>query len=305
MKKFLLSLIIFSLVFAFGGIVLAEELMTGQNELIQPRANINATSSLEKIANPGQMSLFTKIQKIGTALFGVRKPQNNQKPGQTNASQPNAVKPNGQGANQQNTSSSTNQTLEKISSPAEISLFEKIKKVGTALWGIRKENKEGKGSKDGKEDNNQKPVINQPKPVYVTPAAAQCVKDAIDKKDTAAKTSTNNHAQKVSSAIDARGTCQKATLDQTTAKAQADANKVCVDTFQKSLKEINIVMETEKKATFEAYRTDLKICSALQTGSASTSTPNVSAELIMIPDEVVPVVPTVQSDDQPAGQIKE
>ena len=291
MKKFLLSLIIFSLVFAFGGIVLAEELITGQNELIQPRVNANATSSLEKIANPGQINLFTKIQKVGTSLFGVRKPQNNQKPGQ-----PNQGQPNGQGAIQQNSSSSTNQTLEKISSPSEISSFEKIKKIGTALWGIRKGNKEG---------NNQKPPINQPKPVYVTPAAAQCVKDAIDKKDTAAKTSTNNHAQKVSSAIDARGTCQKATLDQTTAKAQADANKVCVDTFQKSLKEINIAMETEKKATFEAYRTDLKSCSALQTGSTSTSTQDVASQLIMIPDEIVPAAPTVQSDDQPNGQARE
>ena len=296
MKKFLLSLVIFSLIFTFGGIVLAEELVTGQNELIQPRANINATSSLEKIANPGQINLFTKIQKVGTALFGVRKPLNNQKPGQPNMGQPNAARPNSQGTAQQNAASSTNPTLEKISSPSEISSFEKIKKIGTALWGIRK------GSKEG---NNQKPPINQPKPVYVTPAAAQCVKDAIDKKDTAAKTSTINHAQKVSLAIDARGTCQKATLDQATGKAQADANKVCVDTFQKSLKEINIAMETEKKATFEAYRTDLKSCSALQTGSMATSTQDIAPQLIMIPDEVVPVVPTVQSDDQPAGQIKE
>lgn len=270
MKKILLSLVVFSLVFVYSGISLAQ--VQGQDQPNKPpRVNIGSTSSLEKISNPSQISLFEKIQKIGTILYGIKKQKNNQK----------SEKPNSKIQDQANVTSSTSSTLEKISSPAEILLFDKIKKIGTALWGVRK-------------NSNQKPNINQPKLVYVTPAAAQCVKDAIDKKDTSLKTSHTNHALNISLAIDTRGTCQKATLDQTTAKAQADANKVCVEAFQKEIKDISKTMETAKKDTFEVYKTDLKSCSALQASSA-TSTSEVQVEQIMILDEVSSIE---QSDEQ-------
>ncbi len=294
MKKILLSLAVFSLVFAYAGVSLAQ--VQGQNQQEQnqprlnqqngqgtnqpnkpqnnqPRSNARATSSLEKIPHPNQIGLFEKIQKIGASLFGIKKQQNNQKPGQQNGGESSIA-------------SSTNSALEKISSPAEISLFDKIKKVGTALWGVRKNN------------NNQKQNGNQPKPVYITSAAAQCVKDAIDKKDTSLKASQTNHALSISSAIDTRGTCQKTALDQTTAKTQADANKLCVDAFQKGMNDINKTMETAKKDAFETYKTDLKSCSALQVSSTATSTTEVQTEQIMIPDEIAPV-------DQPAGQQSE
>ena len=154
-----------------------------------------------------------------------------------------------------------------------------------------------------KNNNNQKQNGNQPRPVYVTSAAAQCVKDAIDKKDISLKTNQTNHAQSISTTIDTRGTCQKLALDQTTAKTQADANKLCVDAFQKGINDINKTMETAKKDAFETYKTDLKSCSSLQVSSAATSTAGVQTEQIMIPDEAAPVdQPAEQQAGQPSNQ---
>lgn len=223
MKKILLSLIIFSLVFSFGGISFAQE------------------QTIEKIPSPDQIKNFEMIRKDGNALFGIRKV--------APAIQANVV--------------SSNSSLEKISHPEEISLFDKIVKKGKALWGIRKN------------------IV--PKPAYITPAAAPCVKTAIDKKDTALKTIITSHSQEVVTAIDARNICQKAAIDKTTAKEQLEANKTCINVFQKAVKDINIATNKEKNEAQKTYKTDLKACSALQTVGTSTSTKQ-STEEIKIED---------------------
>ncbi len=219
MKKFLLSLTIFSLVFSFAGVSLARE------------------QAIEKIPSPDQINNFEMIRKDGTALFGIRK-----------------IAP----AIQSNAASSSS-SLEKISRPEEISLFNKIVKKGKDLWGIRKNV--------------------APKPVYVTPAAAQCVKTAIDKKDTALKNIITSHSQKVTAAIDTRNVCQKAAIDKTTAKEQFEANRVCINTFQKGIKDINFSTNKEKNETQKTYKTDLKACAALQASSPSTSTKQAVEEI--------------------------
>ncbi len=100
MKKVFLSILVFSLVFAFGGISIAQELEKIPSpdqikyfkvvkkegkalfgiRLQKPKQEMNSeatTSSLEKILTPGDMSLFDKIRKIGKSLFGVRKIKEN------------------------------------------------------------------------------------------------------------------------------------------------------------------------------------------------------------------------------------
>jgi len=219
MKKFLLSLMIFSLVFSFGGVSFAQE------------------QTIEKIPSPDQIKNFEMIRKDGNSLFGIRK-----------------VSPAAQ-ANIANNNSS----LEKISRPEEISLFDKIVKKGKALWGVRKN------------------IV--PRPVYITPAAAQCVKTAIDKKDTTLKTIITSHSQELVTAIDARNVCQKAAIDKTTAKEQFEANKVCINVFQKGMKDISVATEKEKNEVQKIYRTDLKACSLLQTSGTSTSTKQTNEEI--------------------------
>jgi len=191
----------------------------------------------EKILTPAEIKNFKDIKKVGNVLFGVRL----EKKLEVRDTQ---EKP---GMNKQIEIKTSDSVLEKISRPLEISLFDKIKKIGTALWGIRK-------------DEMQKPINNQ-KLVYVTPTAVECVKNAIDKKDTAIKTSTSKHSQAMIAAIDTRNACQKAALEKTTAKEQFEANKVCADAFQKGTKKNNMTIEKERNEAQKTYRTDLKSCS--------------------------------------------
>ena len=259
MKKSLLIFAIFSLIFVSGGIVLAQDQAQPQNQSRPPKQERMGTSTLEKISHPGEIKLFDKIKQIGNALFGVRK-GDGQKIEQ--ASSTVAITDN------------ASSTLEKISSPKEINLFEKIKKIGTALWGVRKGD-----NKDNRPDNNK-----QPKPILVTSSAAQCVKDAIDKKDTAVKASIGAHSQSVLSLIDARGTCQKLAFDKITTKEQFDANKTCVETFKQGNKDSGDAMINAKNEAWKAYQGDLKACSALQTISTSTAEINTPSDQIMIQD---------------------
>ncbi len=222
MKKVFLTMLVFSLVFAFGGITIAQE--------------------LEKIPSPDQIKYFKVVKKEGQALFGIRL----QKP------------------KQEMSSEATTSSLEKILTPSDMGLFEKIRKIGKSLFGVRK--------------------IKEHKLVYITPSAAQCVKDAISKKDTALKAATDNHSQSIVSAIDARSACQQLAIDKTTAKEQFDANKICIKTFQESTKNVNSTMEKLKNDARKIYQTDLKACSKLQTPTVSSTITVSSIEEIIIDD---------------------
>ena len=187
----------------------------------------------EKISSPDQIKNFQSIKKEGNSLFGIRKSEQKKE-------QPNKANP-AQSGNALN----GNSNLEKISSPADIPLFEKIEKRGNALWGVRK-------------DGGTKYV-----PVYVTPEAVQCVKDAMDKKDVALKAATTKHDASVLAALDTRNVCQKTALSQITAQTQFDTNKTCVNNFLVGLKEINKIGTDEKGVAKKVFVADLKVCTAL------------------------------------------
>ena len=106
----------------------------------------------------------------------------------------------------------------------------------------------------------------------MAPVAVQCVKDAIVKKDSAIKIITTSNNQAILTAMDARSACQILALDKTTALEQSSANKVCVDAFQKGIKDATKILENGKKEAQQTYQTDLKSCSALQTNSATVAT---------------------------------
>ncbi|MFA5131120.1 MAG: hypothetical protein WC467_01720 [Patescibacteria group bacterium] len=227
MKKFLLSTIIFSLVFAFAGIALAQE--------------------LERIPSPDQIKNFRVIKKEGGALFGVRI---------MNRATSTAIQLKQAADVAKANASGTASNYEKIPNPAQISLFEKIKQIGTALWGIRK-------NMAPKSNTNQ---------AFVQPVAAQCVKDAINKKDSSLKASVNTYTQSILSAVDVRTSCQLAAIDLATREAQATANKGCVEAYQTSMKANNESMQKAKNEGWQIYKSDLQACSALQKTTNATST---------------------------------
>lgn len=266
MKKIIFAMIIFSFLVVSSGIVLAEETSN-----IPTAASATSTKPIrEKIANPNEIKLFEKIQKIGESLFGVRKQIENKK--LENKNENNGKQDNEKVAiTTKQSASSTKSAIEKISNPNEIKLFEKIQKIGTALWGIRKiENK-----------------IEITSMFFVKPVATECVKNAIDKKDTSTKTALTSHNQNIITALTNRTGCQKAALDKTTSKEQSAANKLCVETYQKSVKENNSILQKSKNDTWIIYKDDLKACSLLQKGGSATSTITASSEItdeIMIND---------------------
>lgn len=156
--------------------------------------------------------------------------------------------------------------LEKISHPKEINLFEKIKKIGTALWGVRKK------------------TAPEKKLVLVKPSAAQCVKEAIDKKDAALKTAISARLQNILAAIDLRATCQKDAIDKTSATEQITANNLCISAYQKAVKDNNGALEKSRNSSWNTYRSDLKTCSALQRVTTSTEIVASSSDEIIIND---------------------
>ncbi|MFZ4648369.1 MAG: hypothetical protein ACOYMB_01895 [Patescibacteria group bacterium] len=223
MKKILLSMSIFSLIFAF--------------------ANVTSAQEREKISSPDQIKFFQGIKKEGASLFGVRKAPkvNEQKKVETN--KPENIK----------IEATSTTPMEKISSPSEISLFNKIIKKGAELWGMRK--------------NVEKKV----EPAFIKPEIAQCIKTAIDKKDAALKVSNTTHNEKILSSIDGRNVCQKTALDKTNAKEQVEANKTCVIKFQNEIKENNEAMNKEKAGIQKVQQDEFKACLPLQGEKISTS----------------------------------
>jgi len=209
-------------------------------------SGIALAQELEKISSPDQIKNFKVIKKEGANLFGIRLGTK---------------------------TSSTEQALEKILTPGDMKFFDKIKKVGTSLFGIRKKTDNKTNDKtDKKQTENKKPIL-------VKPEAIQCVKNAIDKKDASLKTSITTHNQNILAFLDARNVCQKAALDKTTGQEQFEANKICVETHQKSMKESNDALQKARNESQKIYRGDLKACSVLQRVGSATSTSDVKANM--------------------------
>jgi len=136
--------------------------------------------------------------------------------------------------------------LEKINSLEELGNFEAVKKIGNSLWGIRRQ-------------DNQ---------ALVTPEMASCVKNAIDKKDSAIKSGISPVANGLSSLIDTRNTCQKAALDKTTVKEQREANQLCLKNYNKAIQDGKKTIKEAHKKIWDTYKADLKACKLSQEGSA-------------------------------------
>ena len=138
--------------------------------------------------------------------------------------------------------------LEKIASPKEIYLFEKIKKVGNALWGIRK------------------------KILYraVTSENAPCVIAAIEIKDKALIDNNTNTVAELNKAIVARTACQKTAL--ATTDNQKKALDECARIFKDAYKLIKFNSNKTATAIAKTYRDSLKVCAkTVSTGDISTS----------------------------------
>ncbi len=304
MKKIISLVLVFLFFFSLAAImpVLAEDDNNVNPELrsatstefsnerpkIEPRGNMEGdTSNLERIPAPAYIKYFEKIRKVGQDLFGVRKSE----------SEVNKLKKEDGVKNADGTSASGTSSLERIPSPSQINLFEKIKKVGQDLFGVRKTEK-SEDNNNASNNNNAfssdargslEKIVSldqvkfydkitkigdelfglRKKGTYVLPSMSTeliaCVSAAIDAKDLKLIEVLNTTATEISTAITARGTCQKAALLLT--EKRQDALGSCNKTFQEAAK---VAREKAKKAQNEiwkVYTTSLKACSTTASSS--------------------------------------
>jgi len=211
---------------------------------LQNQTQVKATTTasvginkLEKISSPDQLQYFRVMKKEGSTLFGIRiKDQT----GQTLSS----ATESGQNSTTVKTSDDkVNGVLEKIGAPQLIPLYENIKKVGNALWGVKK---------------TETTSVNTRKRVAVKAETASCVATAIDVKDAALTKNISDNSSALAEAITSRGTCQKAALLLT--EGQFAVMDACVKDFSASFKKIQEQQKASHKATWDGYRASLKLC---------------------------------------------
>lgn len=276
MKKVLYSLL--ALTFAGSmlvAVVFAEE--SSSNTVIQrpmqttderSASVTQSTEGLEKISNPEMIRYYESIRKIGNSLWGKKRTNIS---GTTEISRQNTER-------KPTSSTTTSKTLEKIPSPSEIKNFVEIRKIENSLWGIKRD-----GQTTRKEEGTQdrKPEVKRTEnkeAILIKPEAAQCVKTAIDKKDTSLKASMSAQNVLALAAIDARNTCQKAALDKTTLSEQVQSNKACLERYHQAIWDSLNVLKQSKENGWKTYTEDLKACAVLQRETNATSQEKIVVE---------------------------
>ena len=202
------------------------------------------------------------------------------------------------------TTSLATSSLEKISSPDKINLFNQIKKIGDDLFGIRKatstilkiETNKGTTTSEitKKITTAQKAGLEKitsleqvkffekitkigndlfgikKKGANVLPAMSSdtitCVSTAIDTKDTKISEALTAATSEITAAITTRGTCQKAAL--ALASGREDAIQACNKTFQAAVKTANDKAKKSQNDIWATYKTSLKACSTTATSTA-------------------------------------
>jgi hypothetical protein len=221
-----------------------------------------AAAEREKILSPDQIKNYREIIKQGAALFGIKmeKKENKSGSGNVKVETGDEVSATSTGAEVETGSdaaTSTGEKLEKILTPAHIALFEKIKKVGTALWGVKKI-----------EDRSSGKAMPASGRLIVSADMSDCVAAAIDVKDKALIERASVAATALTTAISSRSACQQEAIKSTT--NQIGALNVCVKTFKDGLKQIREKNKESQKSAWNAYKDSLKTCRANSQATTTT-----------------------------------
>jgi|GEM_PF-3426072 len=226
---------------------------SGGTSVATPPATVTNTQgqTLEKIPMPALIKEFTNIIKRGMTLYGQKikerdtKKEENQTP-TTSPGIPVAAP------------STTTGTIEKIATPKDISLFEKIQKKGTALWGVRKVSSYR----------------------IVTAEESACVISALEKKDQALQDNNVKAASGFNTAISARTTCQKSAL--ASVDNQKENLDKCVKVFKEASKQVRSEAKKAHESAWKTYRDSLKSCAkTVTTASSTVATPSLTSEIVI------------------------
>ncbi|MFA5154932.1 MAG: hypothetical protein WC453_00705 [Patescibacteria group bacterium] len=212
-------------------------------------------AELEKILTPDQIKNYQGIIKRGTSLYGIKieKALQEIKADLQNLADSASSTP-GTGED----ASLTSRQLEKIATPAQIPLFEKIIKIGTALWGVKKDIVDTLRSKASTT------------PAVISASESVCVTAAIDVKDKALMEKITAAATGLNAAITARSACQQTAIQ--SADRQRANLEACVKTFQNARKQVNNTARAAQQAIWKTYQASLKACrQTVATGTAATA----------------------------------
>lgn len=221
----------------------------------KPEPKSDATSSGEgkrvKIPSPEQIKFFQDIKKIGNSLFGIMKKNANMN-GTTPSLENKSTEPtmtNGTTGEQQ---------TEKILSPDMIKFYTAIKKIGTSLFGVRK---------DGTGPKNVAPKAHH----IVTAEESACVIAAIKAKDQTVVDGKTAETTAFNAAVVARTDCQTAALG--TTDGQAVALALCAKNFAAASGQARETFAKLQKDAWTKYVASLKSC-VPTSGTTSGGTTN-------------------------------
>lgn len=224
-----------------------------------------ATGKREKIDSPDQIKNYRDIIKRGDELFGVLANK------MEDAKKREDVKRligdvNGPVLSGVRATSSLNidgivgeRGLEKILAPEFISTYEKIQKIGTSLWGIRK----------GSVTASSSPLVRLEN--------ATCVVAAIDTKDKAVMSLVTSSAVGLNAAISVRSACQQKAVQST--EQQKAALEACIKDFRTAQKNLRASSKRSQQEIWSVYRTSLKNCQ--RSAGLATSTKAFEGELLI------------------------
>lgn len=272
---------------ALGAIALSMSPIFADDELdaentIMLRAT-TTTDGLERIPSPEQIKHFRNVIKRGNDLFGLRMESSAQLSGEASLENSNGEK-----------------KLEKISAPQFVALYERIQKIGNALWGYKKgemgENRNEEAETEVESDAYVEMHIQSPSDmslfknirrstegklygilkdrtnipekyfssmrpfVNVSAENKACVIDAIEEKDASLSENNLKFAQDLNVAIATRQSCQLEAINNE--DGQELAIKDCALDFKAEVKGIKLKAKEVQKSTWQAYREDLKACSS-------------------------------------------
>ena len=180
--------------------------------------------------------------------------------------------------------------LEKISSPDQIRYFQVMKRIGDALFGIRKSTStqrvEDKKPELNREEQNKLEKIDHPAlinmferiqkigtalwgikrkatstpatPFIISPETAVCVAAAIDVKDKSLMARVTSAATELNVALAARSLCQQNAVKAST--TPRDVLNGCVKDFNHAQKAIKDASKQTQKDAWTTYQNSLKAC---------------------------------------------
>ncbi|NCN25225.1 hypothetical protein COT94_04010 [Candidatus Falkowbacteria bacterium CG10_big_fil_rev_8_21_14_0_10_37_14] len=196
----------------------------------------------EKIPNPGEIKNFTRIKKVGNALYGIRRVNsmiNNSREQRldNNSRQGSLLTDKQREVNHDNLVN--NATEEKILSLEDVRYFTKIRKIGTSLYGIR---------------------MNIQGATVISADAIACVKTAMIKKDRAVLDAFDAYISTTLDSMATRSSAQLDALDITVNADRAKAMNAAIIANKKAKEEASRLRNQSVKTANDTYKTDLKSC---------------------------------------------